>query len=31
MSNEEVKKAKGVDVNIIRETTGLSIEEINKL
>ena len=31
MSNEEVKKAKGVDINIIRETTGLSIEEINNL
>ena len=31
MSNEEVKKAKGVDVNIIHETTGLSIEEIKKL
>ena len=31
MSNEEVKKAKGVDVNIIHETTGLSIDEINKL
>ena len=24
-------KSKGVDINIIRETTGLSIEEINKL
>ena len=31
MSNKEVKKAKGVDIHIIHETTGLSIEEINKL